>query len=186
MPGLANLEAAEQEAIQVGSLYDKPLVLVEDGATKQRFQSSVGDYDIIHFSGHAIVNAELFLMSRFVLAPSAGDNGILYAHEVYKLALPRTRLVVLSACSTARGVLSSSEGVQSLARPFLANGVPSVVATLWQADDRSTSDFMLRFHEHLRSGLEVSDALRATQIAMLGSHPRRPFSTWAGFQLIGY
>src|SRR5215218_4098707 len=116
---------------RVAALYPQAETLTGPWATKSRFLTEVGRYEIVHFAGHAISNEEFPLLSMLVLAPEAGSAGALMAHEIYGLKLERTRLVVLAACSTARARISPGEGVLGLARPFLAAGVPSVVASLW-------------------------------------------------------
>ena len=60
-----------------------------------------------------------------MLAPDAGagarEDGFLQAWEILRHPL-QARLVVLSACETARGRLVRGEGVQSFSRAFLAAG----------------------------------------------------------------
>ncbi|WP_435258132.1 CHAT domain-containing protein [Thioclava sp. FR2] len=116
-------------------------------------------------------------------------------------------LLVLSACQTA---LDGSAGLESFASAMHAEGVRTVLATLWPVPDRSTALFMQRYYHHLSTGERRADALRLTQIEFLRldetqiedllsrgaasldqeesapminspSHPR----AWAGFQLIG-
>ena len=41
----------------------------------------------------------------------------------------------------------------NLARAFLTAGARSVVASLWDVDDRSTATLMESFYEHLKAGL---------------------------------
>src|SRR5262249_32695101 len=74
----------------------------------------------------------------------------------------------------------------NLARTFLVAGAKSVVASLWDADDRSTATLMSRFYRQIATGKSVSEALRAAQMEMLkefGSN--MPPYYWAGFTVIG-
>lgn len=98
------------------------------------------------------------------------------------MQLGATRLVVLSACSTAAGRLSASEGATSLARSFLAAGVPAVVASLWDVDDLAASRLLVKFHRRIRAGDDPVKALRTVQLSELGTAPP---AEWAAFQLIG-
>src|SRR5262249_13699988 len=127
------------------------------------------------------------MLSRLVLAPGEQDDGLLYAREIYRQRLTRTRLVVLSACSSAHGPISRSEGVLSLTRSFLAAGVPAVIGTLWTITDRGRADFSFELHRRLQRGTASSRALREVQLAFLTSGDRelRSPATWAAFQHVG-
>jgi len=57
------------------------------------------------------------------------------------LDLSSTNIVVLSACNTALGEITS-EGVWGLQRAFKQAGVQTIVMSLWQVDDEATSVFM--------------------------------------------
>jgi CHAT domain-containing protein len=113
--------------------------------------------------------------------------GLLYLDEVYNLTLPRTRLVVLSACQSGLGQYYRGEGMVSLVRPFLALGVPTVVASLWSVNSKATASLMIDFHSQRRSGnLETSEALRAAQMRMVrGDRFSHPFY-WAPFITVGF
>ena len=81
-----------------------------------------------------------------------------------------------------RGLISSSwlraapapvasavgRGVLSLARPFIAAGVPTVVASLWDADDRASYSLFVAFHQAIRRGNSIVDAMREAQLHALG------------------
>ena len=96
-------------------------------------------------------------------------------------------MVVLAACRTAAGAVSRVEGTLGLGRPFLAAGVPYVVASLWDIDDSVSRRFFITFHRALLSGGDPVVALRAAQIALLRSgdpslaHP----ASWAAFVSMG-
>jgi CHAT domain-containing protein len=126
------------------------------------------------------------LLSRLVFAPGRdGDPGILYAREIYRLRLEETRLVVLAACDTA-GPVPNSAGVASLARAFLAAGVPAVVASLWSVDDRATAKLFQSYYRTLRGGADPVTALRDAQLALLRSTgPERSPVVWGAFEVFG-
>jgi CHAT domain-containing protein len=99
----------------------------------------------------------------------------------------RTRVVVLAACRTGAGAVSRVEGALSLGRPFLALGVPDVVAALWDIDDSLSRRFFVSFHRGLLAEGDPVVALRKAQIAFLRSGDRslaHP-SSWAAFICMG-
>lgn len=116
--------------------------------------------------------------------PQQGEDGILTAAEISTLDLSNTELVVLSACETALGDITS-EGVWGLQRAFKMAGVQSVVMSLWEVDDEATAIFMQYFYEELfrqtKSQPSPHQALAAAQRRMR-KHPK--FSSpyyWAAF-----
>ena len=96
------------------------------------------------------------------------------------------RLVVLSACETGRGRVRAGEGTIGLSWAFALAGSPTVVASHWKVDERSTSDLMVAFHRNLRaSDTDVAAALRsAARGLMRDPRYRHPFY-WAGFFAVG-
>ena len=135
------------------------------------------------------------MLSRLLLAEppqqfTAGTNsdGVLQAFEVEEMKLPRTRLVVLSACQTGTERTYKGEGAISIARSFISVGVPIVVASLWPVDSNATADLMIKFHRYRKvSGLSSVEALRKAQLDMLGSSDevkKRPYG-WASFVVFG-
>jgi CHAT domain-containing protein/lipoprotein NlpI len=113
------------------------------------------------------------------------DDGLLYLNELYGMRLPRTRLVVLSACQSGLGQYYRGEGIVSLVRPLLAAGVPTVVASLWPVDSRATSDLMIEFHKQrkLNAGIHAAEALRRAQVELARTY-EHPFY-WAPFIVVG-
>jgi CHAT domain-containing protein len=121
-----------------------------------------------------------------VLAPGSGpEDGFWQAREIRRSHLSAD-LVTLSACETGTGRLQGEEGVMNLARSFLVAGAKSVVASLWDADDRSTATLMAHFYKHVAGGERVSDSLRKAQVEMLAEFGEdvKPYF-WAGFTVIG-
>jgi CHAT domain-containing protein len=134
-----------------------------------------------------MVNERRPELSRLLLASGDESSGSLYARDIAKLPLADTRLVVLGACRTNAGPTRRGEGVFGLARPFLAAGVPTVVATLTDVNDRASRRLLVSFHRALRDSSSVAEALRRAQLALIAdSDPllQSP-DAWASFTAIG-
>lgn len=180
---LHRLPAAREEARDIAALYSGSHLLTAEDATTARFLAFAPRANLVHYAGHALINSHEPLLSRLLLAPSVGDSGLLYLRDILAHRFGSTRLVVLSACSTATLTSESPIGPTSFARTFLAAGVPVVVASLWDVGDQESRMFFTRFHEILSKELSVSDALRRTQLEFLYSGERS--SAWAAFQVYG-
>ena len=186
---LPDLPGAEAEAQEVAALYPGAELLRAAAATKGAFLDHLRGSDVVHYAGHAASSDQSPSTTRLLLAADArgGDSGTLYAHELGRSSLPRTRVVVLAACRTGGGAVSRVEGALSLGRPFLGAGVPDVVASLWDIDDALSRQFFVAFHRALIAGGEPVAALRATQLAYLRgpdaslAHP----ASWAAFICMG-
>ena len=91
------------------------------------------------------------------------EDGILTADEIFRLDLSNTKLVVLSACETARGNLDAIDNVMGLQQAFKRAGVNTIVMSLWKVPDESTSYLMKNFYTFL---LQSNDANKALKMAM--------------------
>jgi CHAT domain-containing protein len=143
-------------------------------------------FRILHFATHGLISPQYPSRSALVLASSASEenDGFLQAREISNLKLA-SDLVVLSACRTARGRVLAGEGVQSLAQAFFYAGARSVVASLWNVNDRSTADLMEAFYRHLSNGEPKAHALRSAKLDLLATSSFSPPRFWAPFILIG-
>jgi CHAT domain-containing protein/Tfp pilus assembly protein PilF len=115
----------------------------------------------------------------------ANDDGILTAAELAQLDLRGTQLVVLSACYTGIGTVQNGEGVYGLRRALVLAGAQSQLVSLWNVADAPTQELMLDYYRRLLKGEGRSEALRATQLAMLANSARQHPYYWAGFIPIG-
>jgi len=189
IPGMAALPGVEREMAAVRRIHAAGRVtqLAGPAATREAFLRELPKHDIVHFAGHALIDPLSPQKSRLLLSGSAGEAGALRMGELFGRPLPRTRLVVLSGCSTGTGRLSATEGPLSLARPFLADGVPAVVASLWNVDDSVAERLFTLFHEHLYAGHDPVEALRSAQLTLL--RERRTWERmppdWAAFEVFG-
>jgi len=121
-----------------------------------------------------------------VLALDKGgrEDGLLEVSEIMDLDLD-CDLVVLSACRTGRGQLLSAEGFIGLSRAFLYAGARSVVVSLWNVDDMSTSELMKSFYGFLAEGKTNTEALRlAKEDTLKNGKETHPYY-WAPFIITG-
>jgi CHAT domain-containing protein len=151
--------------------------------------AELGQYQIVHFATHGLINNRHPELSGIVLSlvdeQGRTQNGFLRLYEIYNLKLAAD-LVVLSACQTAVGEEIKGEGLLGLTRGFMYAGAPRVVATLWQVDDRATAELMRRFYQKmLGEGLRPAAALKAAQVSMQSDSRWRSPHYWAAFTLQG-
>ncbi len=186
-PALLPLPGAAEEAARLSDSTGAAL-LKGDDADKEAFLDAAANAGWIHFAGHAVIDSRNMLLSKLALAPSAaGGPGALTAREIYSLDLRNTRLVVLAACDTGLEYVPGSEGATSLARAFLAAGAPTVVASLWDIDDRPTAALFAAFYRNLFAGDNPAEALRKAQLELLHSRREadRSPAAWGAFEVIG-
>ncbi|MCO6489164.1 MAG: CHAT domain-containing protein [Phaeodactylibacter sp.] len=140
-------------------------------ATEERFANLAGAYRILHLPTHGKADSRAGDYSYLTFAPQPAslENGLLYVRDLYNLSL-NADLVTLSACETAAGELQRGEGIISLARAFAYAGAKSIATTLWQVNDRSTQELMVRFYHHLKAGLPKDEALRQAKLDYLDEH----------------
>jgi CHAT domain-containing protein len=190
--GMRDLPYAKSEAEQIHALYAPHAdLLTGAAATVPAFLERAAGHDIVHVAGHAIVNAQQPSHSLLLLAPSPNRSGAIDAQEMLtRLKLDRTRLVILSTCSSAGGLPVGPEGVAPLVRPLLAAGVPAVIGSLWDVDDATTEELMVSFHRHYEEGSDAAEAMRAAQLGLLSKTNHKPglrsVLAWAPFQVIGH
>jgi CHAT domain-containing protein len=181
--GLSGLAGARSEAEAIAALYPRSTLLAGSAATQEAFLRLAPAAEIVHFAGHAQVDAELPALSRLLFAGDRArtEASPLYAFQIGRQRFARTRLVVLAACDTAVGRTYRSEGALSLARTFLVAGAPAVVATLWPVDDVAVAPLFRRLHERVRNGERPAAALRAAQLEALhgADASQRSPATWA-------
>jgi len=185
---LEPLPGATREAASVAGLYRRARLLLATQARRDSVLGLLPSSSVFHFAGHAIFNSEQPELSYLALTPGGtGDPGILHAWEIAGLRLSKMDVVVLSACSTLGPRLSRSGVTAGLAYSFLRAGAPATVSTLWDVDDRATTDLLVDFHQRFAAGSTVSESLRQAQLNALRSSQqgRRSPYAWAAFTYTG-
>ncbi len=157
-------------------------------ASEHLFKKKVPQHGIIHLAMHGILNQKNPIASSLAFTENGSEveDNFLHAFEISNLSFD-AQLVVLSACETGYGKFERGEGIMSLARSFMHAGVPSLVVSLWQVNDYSTSKIMEYFYNELKMGKTKSEALQAAKLFYLentegiSAHP----ALWAAFIQLG-
>ncbi len=193
---LGPLPEAEREVKALGEFYtpSRSRVYIGEQAREERAKAEMGNYRILHFATHGVLDTLNPMYSHLLLSEAgagAGEDGLLHAWEVMNLNL-RADIVVLSACETARGRLGAGEGVIGMGWALFVAGSPTTVLSLWKVESASTAELMVKFHRHLmapgvgrRARQKKAEALRAANLELMkDARFRHPFY-WAGFVMIG-
>jgi CHAT domain-containing protein/Flp pilus assembly protein TadD len=188
-PAQSGLRYAQEEVHDIGELYpNRSLILEGRRATEQAFEQQAGRFGNIHLAAHGFFDKLDAMFSGIQLAPDGQDDGRLEVYEILRMRL-NANLVTLSACETALGSgyfseFPAGDDFVGLTRAFLSAGSSSVLATLWEVNDRTTSEFMDEFYRAFQQTDDIK-ALRKTQIDFIRSGGRlaEPYY-WAPFVLV--
>jgi CHAT domain-containing protein len=181
---------------------------IKSNASEETVKSGeLEKYQILHFATHGFVNTEKPELSGILMAQDTStsfesyedmygniaqqNDGILYQSEIYNMQL-NADLVVLSACETGLGKITSGEGVIGLTRALLYAGTKNIIVSLWQVSDESTSQLMINFYKNLLSDknfgkvdTEFGEYLRQAKLKMISEGKYAHPFYWSPFILIG-
>ena len=169
LPGMAEERNAVIQAFPHTSVVDAA------GANWSGVRRSIASSVIFHYMGHGRPEGTgtslLFNETRPLRALD-------FTPELFR----RSQLVVLAACSGAKG----EDGLldtDNLVHAFLSAGVPRVIASQWNVDAESTSQIMQAFYRSLSQEKTVAQALFDARNQVLKKAPHPYY--WAGFSLAG-
>lgn len=184
----SSLPGTLREVDGIAGLFESNRVVVRKfaEATKHCVVSEqLKDYRFVHFATHGFINDDDPDGSSIVLHGENEASQLLRIDEIARLELSAD-LVVLSACETALGTVKAGEGVLGLVRAFFCAGARSVCASMWKVDDMATAALMNSFYKKIvTEGLSKTEALRASQLEMVGTDRWALPRFWAAFVLVG-
>jgi len=167
-------------------------VFLNEDATEANFKKHAADYNVLHLAMHTLMKDDNPMNSMLAFTnvenpeDTSGEDNRLYAYEIYNLRL-NAQMAVLSSCSSGFGKMQKGEGMMSLARGFMYAGCPSIVMTLWQVSDKSSSEMMTTFYKYLKRGKSKQEAMRLSKIDYLDNADdltSNPYF-WSGFVVVG-
>jgi hypothetical protein len=114
--------------------------------------------------------------------PEGVQDGILTAKEISLMDLRDADLVVLSACETAKGDITS-EGVFGLQRAFKMAGVQTIIMSLWKVNDQATQLLMTEFYNNwIGKHQSKREAFRNAQNTIRTQYKEPVY--WSGFIML--
>jgi len=191
--GFGRLLSTRHEAAAISALVperERLQALDFEASRATALRPELGEYRIVHFATHGLLNNVHPELSGIVLslvdAEGRQQDGFLRLQDIYNLKLP-AELVTLSACQTGLGKEIKGEGLIGLTRGFMYAGAPRIVASLWKVDDRATSELMKRFYQGMLGPerLRPAGALRQAQLSIWKQKQWREPYYWAAFVLQG-
>lgn len=149
----------------------------------------VGNFAVLHFSTHALIDDGIPELSRIVLSrvDRAGRpvNGLLLPYELSRLHLNGS-IVVVSACNTALGKQVLGEGLAGFTSSLFFAGGSQLVLTLTEVDAEGSSDFFSGVYRRFLTGsTSMEHAMTLTRRTMAQSQQYSDPYYWASFIVIG-
>ena len=147
-PTQVDLKGTEAEAQHLENNFPGSEAYIGSEATLDTFITQAPRFPILHLGTHGCFNLGG--------CPNLGmeANTILFANnEQYDIAdaallgLQNTELITLGACQTAKEANADGQEISGLAYIFERAGAKSVIASLWNAEDNTSSEIMTQFYD---------------------------------------
>ncbi|NES07200.1 MAG: CHAT domain-containing protein, partial [Okeania sp. SIO2F4] len=182
-PTKIELLGAEAEAKIIAEKLSSKHFIREE-ATLARFKTDSPGFPLLHLATHGCFQKD------DCTNVGLKANNILFANgetfdikDAALLGLENTDLIVLSACQTAMKADSNGEEIAGVAYLFERAGADAAIASLWNAEDETTKDIMVKFYENLQQGMTKVEALRQAKLSYVREYVH-PFY-WSPLILIG-
>jgi hypothetical protein len=167
LPGA--VEEGERVAKMLAQLEGAGITVVRGGdATRTRLLAEFrsGDYDAIHFAGHAYFDPGAPASSGILCA---GGRVLSGADLAALESVPA--LVFFNACESARlratiKPLRQLDRSVGFAEAFLRGGVANFIGTWWPVSDTAATAFAGTLYRDLAKGRSIGDALNASRAAV--------------------
>ncbi|WP_256645151.1 CHAT domain-containing protein [Thermomonas paludicola] len=179
------LPGAEREVHELAQQFPGATLFFREQANKANFVANAPQARLVHIAAHAMADTLDPLHSKVLLADENGQPNYLEAKDVLGMHLGNVAMVALSACESGLGRVEDGDEVLGFTRSFLSAGTSTLLASLWPVSDAATEKLMTTLYADLAKGVEVQDAMRDAQRAVLANPETAHPYYWAPFNLIG-
>ena len=176
------LPQSSREADLLAAVFPRHTRLSGAAATLNAVLAEIPRAGVFYFGGHGASQPD---RGGLLLAPESGTGGAILDGERLEPALRACRLAILSACSTAAGERLGPFNPDSLVQALWRAGVPNVLATRWEVEDRVTAAVVSSFVTNLFMGQSASVALRAAVRGVRRDPSFEHPAAWAAFHVFG-
>lgn len=189
LPNAAEEITAIQQTLSRMDPRPKVTLLSGSEVTSARLtdELSLGNYDVVHYTGHAGFDPDRPHLS-YLLLPSLE----LFRAERVQRLLEGHPVVFLNACESSRAARQESGATtggtvaqaQGLGSAFVYGGAQACVGSLWPVFDDTAAEFAITFYENLIARRQrVGEALRLARLRSFEA--RTDAITWAAYALYG-
>ncbi len=202
--GYGYLEGTEDEVMSIYFVRncEDDLLMTGDEASEDAIRSVLGKYPVVSIATHGGFSS-ISIPQGTDLKPSQVDytlsenmiilsgamtsardsmfnpshlDGLLSAAEMAGLDLSGVDVMVLSACQTGLGFVTS-DGVFGIQRGLKNAGAGIMVLSLWSVDDTATKELMVAFHSALSSGSDPYKAFMDARTQLMEKEPEVYYET---------
>jgi CHAT domain-containing protein/tetratricopeptide (TPR) repeat protein len=177
--GIADDRAPQilDEVKSVAALLPQSSLHIGDQATSSLLRERGPESGLLHIATHGVYRQDNPMFSGIRL----GD-GYLNLYDLYQMRL-NAKLVTLSGCATGMNFVAAGDELLGLQRGLFCAGATTLLLSLWDVHDQSTSQLMQLFYrEYMRTG-NMPDALQHAMRELRQKNPHPYF--WAPFVLVG-
>jgi CHAT domain-containing protein len=166
--GLAPIDNVEIELAEVSKQVNQSQKLENQDFLKEMIQRKVksAPFNVVHIATHGKFSSnpeQTFILDWNKRVTIKDLDALLRTREVNE-GTP-IELLILSACETASGDKRAALGLAGVA---IRAGARSTLATLFQVNDASTAELMIRFYQLLKNPqLTKAEALRQAQLSFI-------------------
>jgi CHAT domain-containing protein/tetratricopeptide (TPR) repeat protein len=146
-------------------------------ATTEILKTKGAQSALLHIATHGTYRQDNPMFSGIRLG-----NGYLNLYDLYQMRLS-ARHVTLSGCATGMNFVAAGDELLGLQRGLFCAGAASLLLSLWDVHDRSTSELMQSFYKGYMKTGEMAASLQSAMKQLRHENPHPYF--WAPFVLVG-
>ncbi len=150
--------------------------------TRQALLEALRGSQLFHYGGHGLLRLDRPELSGLVLTEPDAEGQVLSLGDIVSVPLRRMEHATIAACWAADSFVLPGRTV-GFTKLLIDAGAGSVLAPLWEIDDRISGLLLQSFYMAL-PGKSRGEALRCAREYVIAKGYTNPF-WWAGFQLYG-
>ncbi|HXM97337.1 MAG TPA: CHAT domain-containing protein [Candidatus Dormibacteraeota bacterium] len=165
------------EVASVAAILPEATLYQGEKATSAALRTKGTQSGLLHIATHGVYRQDNPMFSGIRL----GD-GYLNLYDLYQMKLS-ARLVTLSGCATGMNFVAVGDELLGLQRGLFCAGATTLMLSLWDVHDQSTSQLMQIFYRQYLSTGNMPLSLQTAMQQLRQQNPHPYF--WAPFVLIG-
>jgi CHAT domain-containing protein len=167
----------EEEARSVAAILPGSQLVIGAERGEQALRDEGQNSRLVHIATHGHFRHDNPMFSGLRLG-----RAYLSLYDLYQLRMDAD-LVTLSGCSTGLSVVAAGDELLGLIRGLLYAGARSLLLSLWDVHDQTTTELITSFYRHLAAGFPKAASIQKTMWNIREIHPHPYY--WAPFIVTG-